>query len=98
MNDQNFKKTLEKKEIAKLMAKRRKKGNVWLGLGMLGLVGWSIVIPTFLGLSIGIVIDKKFTSPFSWTLMCLFLGLIIGCINVWYWIAKERKSIEKDKK
>lgn len=98
MNEKNFKKILERKEQDKLMAKERKKGYMWLGLGMLGLVGWSIIIPTFIGLSIGIYIDKIFISPFSWTLMCLFLGLIIGCINVWYWVSKERKAIEKDRK
>jgi ATP synthase protein I len=98
MNEKDFKKILERKEQDKLAAKGRKKGYMWMGLGMLGLVGWSIIVPTFIGLAIGIYIDKKFISPFSWTLMFLFLGLIIGCMNVWYWVSKERKSIEKDRK
>lgn len=97
MNEEKFKKILAQKEKAKIIAKQ-KKNTMWLSLGMIGLVGWSIVIPTFIGIAIGIVVDKKFPSQFSWTLMFLFLGLIIGCINAWYWVAKERKSIEKDKK
>lgn len=99
MNDKDdFKKIIEQKEKSKLLANKRKKGYMWLGLGMLGLVGWSIVIPTFLGISIGLIIDKKYESRFSWTLMLLFLGLIVGCVNVWYWISKEKKSIERDRK
>ncbi|MFA6118563.1 MAG: AtpZ/AtpI family protein [Parachlamydiales bacterium] len=97
MSEKDFKKILEKKEKDKLMAKQRK-NRMWLSLGMLGIVGWSIVIPAFIGIGIGIWIDKKFITQFSWTLMLMFLGLIIGCANVWYWISKERKSIEKDKK
>jgi len=99
MNEEDrFKKQIEQKEKRKLLAKKRKHSYMWFGMGMFGLVGWSIVVPTFIGVAIGIVIDQKVKSQYSWTLMLLFLGLIIGCINVWYWVTKERKSIEEDKK
>jgi ATP synthase protein I len=96
MNDKKLKKILDKKEKRKLIAKRKKNGYMWFGLGMFGLVGWSIVIPTFIGVVIGIIIDTRYDFQFSWTLMLMFLGLILGCINVWFWISKEKKSIEKD--
>lgn len=98
MNDEKLKKTFEKKEKLKIRALHKDKNYMWFGLGMIGLVGWSIVIPTFIGIGIGMIIDIKFHSKYSWTLMLLLLGVILGSINVWYWISKERESIEKDNK
>jgi len=96
MNNKKLKTILSTKEKQKILAKQKKNNYMWFGLGMFGLVGWSIVVPTFLGIVIGIIIDRKTHSQYSWTLMLMLFGLILGCINVWYWIAKERKSIEKD--
>ena len=32
---------------------------VWFGLGMMGLIGWSVVVPTLLGAALGIWLDKR---------------------------------------
>lgn len=61
------------------------------GLALFGIVGWSVMIPTLLGLALGIWIDRRFPSPYSWTLMLLLLGISLGCINAWYWIDREQK-------
>jgi hypothetical protein len=29
--------------------------------------------------------------------MLLLLGLIIGCLNSWHWVASEYKEMEEDK-
>jgi ATP synthase protein I len=73
----------------KLKARSERQKGVWFGLGMFGLVGWSIVIPTLLGVVLGIWLDERFVGEISWTLTLLFLGLILGCINAWYWIKGE---------
>ncbi|MDJ0774758.1 MAG: AtpZ/AtpI family protein [Mastigocoleus sp. MO_167.B18] len=36
--------------------------------------------------------DSHFPSPYSWTLMLLFVGVVLGCMNAWYWIERERCS------
>jgi ATP synthase protein I len=56
---------------------------------MFGLVGWSIAVPTLLGVACGIWIDRTWPSRFSCTLMCLFGGVVIGCAIAWYWVKRE---------
>ena len=79
------------KEIRKM--KRRHAGNqtAWFWLGMFGLVGWSIAIPTLLGIALGVWIDTTWPSRFSWTLMLLTGGVILGCVNAWFWIKRESR-------
>jgi len=76
----------------RLKAQREKHKNIWYGMGMFGLVGWSIAIPTLLGTALGLWIDRHWSSPYSWTLMLLFAGLVVGCINSWYWIQQAGRG------
>jgi len=78
-----------RKEARKVQARKEGDRSVWFGLGMFGLVGWSVAIPTLGGIAIGIWIDKTWPGPRSWTLMCLVIGVIIGCVNAWYWVKRE---------
>jgi len=83
-------KTVGAKEKRKLRARRERERSIWFGLGMFGLVGWSVAIPTLLGIAIGAWIDRTWPSRYSWTLMFLLLGVALGCANAWYWINRER--------
>jgi ATP synthase protein I len=80
----------------KLKAQQNASRGVWFGLGMMGLVGWSVAIPTLAGVAIGIWLDKHYPGKHSWTLMLLVAGLCIGCLNAWHWVAKENKEIGKE--
>lgn len=82
---------IEKKENRKLKAREEKDRGVWFGFGMFGLVGWSVAIPTLLGIALGVWIDSTYPSGYSWTLMCLFVGVVLGCMNAWYWVKKESR-------
>lgn len=84
----------------KLRSQRRGVQGVWLGLGMFGLIGWSVAIPTLLGVLLGAFIDKHYPGVHSWTLSFLIIGLFIGCVNAWHWVTKEEKAIrdEEEKK
>ena len=89
------------RQVGAQAARKRKaqcgaKRSIWFGLGMSGLIGWSVTVPTLIGAGLGIWIDKHYPSKFSWTLMLLFLGLIIGCLNAWRWVASEYKEIQED--
>jgi ATP synthase protein I len=84
------------KETRKLRAQRKALQTVWLGFGMMGLVGWSVAVPTLLGTALGIWPDKRYPSIHSWTLSLLIIGLFVGCLNAWYWVAKEGKEIRDE--
>jgi ATP synthase protein I len=79
------------KEDRKMKARQEKDRGVWFGLGMFGLVGWSVAIPTVIGIAVGIWIDAKWRSSYSWTLMFLVIGVIVGCLNAWYWVRRESR-------
>ena len=91
-----FARQIKAKEDRKLRAQARDQGNVWFGLGMFGLVGWSVVIPALLGVALGLWIDRTWPSRFSWTLMLLLLGIIMGSLNAWRWLSQEHQKIDKD--
>lgn len=86
------------KASRKLKARRNSSSGVWFGLGMMGLIGWSVVVPTLLGAALGIWLDKQHPGAHSWTLALLVVGLAIGCINAWHWVAKEDKAMREEER
>jgi ATP synthase protein I len=84
------------KAARKLKARRNAGQGVWYGLGMMGLIGWSVVIPTLLGAALGIWLDQHYPGTHAWTLALLMAGLAIGCLNAWHWVAKEDKEIRDE--
>ncbi|MCB0559768.1 MAG: AtpZ/AtpI family protein [Phaeodactylibacter sp.] len=83
-------------EGRKLRARRKGKRNLWFGIGMFGLVGWSIAVPTLLGTALGVWLDGHYPQRFSWTLTLLITGLTAGCFNAWFWVDRESREIQKD--
>ena len=84
------------KAARKLEARRDAAHGVWFGLGMMGLVGWSVTIPTLLGAALGIWLDQHFPERHAWTLALLVAGLAVGCFNAWHWVTKEGDAIKGD--
>lgn len=82
------------KATRKIVARRDTQG-VWFGLGMMGLVGWSIVVPTLLGAALGLWLDARHPGKHAWTLALLVAGLVLGCANAWHWIAKEDRTMHE---
>ena len=80
----------------KLKAQRETTRSVWFGLGMSGLIGWSVTVPTLIGTALGLWVDKHYPSRFSWTLMLLLIGLVIGCLNAWHWVASEYHRMQEN--
>lgn len=73
----------------KRRAREQSRRTAWFGLGMFGLVGWSVAIPTLIGIAIGIWLDRRWPSQVSWTLTLLIIGVALGCLNAWYWVKQE---------
>jgi ATP synthase protein I len=84
------------KAARKLKARRNSAHGVWFGLGMMGLIGWSVVVPTLLGAALGIWLDNRHPGTHSWTLSLLVIGLVIGCVNAWYWVRKEEAAMREE--
>jgi ATP synthase protein I len=94
-NDSTFAEQVGAKAARKLKARRGTQG-VWYGLGMIGLIGWSVAVPTLLGAALGLWLDKHHPGAHSWTLALLVVGLAIGCLNAWHWVAQEDKAMRDE--
>jgi ATP synthase protein I len=80
----------------KRRARRDSGRGVWSGLGMMGLIGWSVVIPTLLGAALGLWLDERHPGDHPWTLALLMGGLSLGCLNAWAWVARQGKAIRDE--
>ena len=80
------------KAARKLRARRHKDRTVWFGLGMMGLVGWSVAVPIVAGAALGVWIDRNWPGEVSWTLTLLLAGAMLGAFNAWYWVQREGRG------
>lgn len=85
---------------AKAARKQKSRNNaapgIWFGLGMMGLIGWSVVVPTLLGTMLGLWLDGNFAGSHSWTLALLVGGLVLGCANAWHWVARQDQATREE--
>ncbi|MBD3236340.1 MAG: hypothetical protein GF330_06540 [Candidatus Eisenbacteria bacterium] len=93
-SEPRFARDVRRKQARKLRARRQRSRSLWFGLGMFGLVGWAVAVPTLIGVAAGIWLDARDVGgPLSWTLTLLIVGVALGCINAWYWVRRERAEI-----
>jgi ATP synthase protein I len=85
------------KAARKLKARRNPAPGVWFGLGMMGLIGWSVVIPTLAGAALGAWLDRHYPGQHAWTLALMVAGLAVGCFNAWRWVAKEEAQMRDER-
>jgi ATP synthase protein I len=66
-------------------ARWKREGERPLGqnLAMIGVLGWTIVLPTLLGIFAGRWLDRHFNMGIFWTLGLLTAGLALGCTLAW---------------
>ncbi len=93
---QSFSEQVGATEARKLKARSGPVPGVWFGLGMMGLIGWSVTIPTLLCAALGIWLDSHYPGTHHWTLALLAAGLSIGCLNAWHWVASELRAMRTD--
>jgi ATP synthase protein I len=94
--DSAFARQVAAKAARKLKARREGNRTVWFGLGMMGLVGWSVAVPTLLGAALGLWWDRRHPGVHSWTLALILAGLVLGCANAWHWVSREDKAIHQE--
>ena len=88
-------------EVARRVARRRRAEreahrSLWFSLGLFGIVGWSVAIPTLLGLAAGLWLDARLGGRISWTLTLLGVGVAAGCLNAWYWVRQESRGGDEE--
>ena len=73
------------REVAAKQKRLNRGGNqwTWSSIAVLGVVGWSVTVPALAGVALGIWIDHRWPSRFSWSLMLLLGGLLFGCVQAW---------------
>jgi ATP synthase protein I len=55
-------------------------------LAQVGVLGWTIVVPTLTGTFLGRWLDHRFATGIFWTGPLLLLGLVLGCWSAWKWM------------
>ena len=91
-----FTRQIEIKAARKLKAQRAGIQRPWFGLGMFGVIGWSVTVPTLLGAMLGLWLDRRHPGAHSWTLALLVAGLILGCANAWHWISDQNAAMHQE--
>jgi ATP synthase protein I len=91
-SERRFEREVARKAARRERAKREGDRPIWYSLGLFGLVGWAVAIPTLLGLALGIWLDTRWPGRVSWTLTFLFVGIVLGCANAWHWIKQESRD------
>lgn len=64
-------------------AQRESRRSIGQDLALVGVIGWTLVIPALLGIYAGRVLDRRFHSGVFWTLGLLVAGLVLGCALAW---------------
>lgn len=95
--DPTFVEQVGQKAMRKQRARRTQGNGVWFGLGMMGLIGWSVAIPTLLGAALGMWLDQHYPGKHAWTLALLVAGLTVGCFNAWHWVSKQDREIRDER-
>lgn len=62
---------------------REGEGSLARDLGLVGVLGWTIVLPMLFGLFGGRWLDRRLDTGIFWTGALLALGLAVGCVLAW---------------
>jgi ATP synthase protein I len=81
-----------RKSLRRERARHRHDESVWAWLGTFGLVGWTIAVPTVLGLALGRFIDDRVETSLSFTITFLVAGVAVGVSMAWYWVRRESEG------
>jgi ATP synthase protein I len=74
------------RKAARKIAGRKEKGRGALSwAGTIGVVGFMVTLPMLLGIALGAWLDGKGGGKYSFTIMLMVGGLILGCVNAWQW-------------
>lgn len=91
-----FREQVAAKEARLRKFRRRGDKGFWPALASFGMVGWSIAVPTVLGVAIGSWLDRRLGGGIRYTLSLMILGLAIGTNNAWRWIKLQEAEVLRE--
>ena len=59
------------------------KETFWSSVAMLGVIGWSVALPSLGGVALGLWIDHRWPGRISWAAVLFASGLAYGCAAAW---------------
>ncbi|NQW10176.1 MAG: AtpZ/AtpI family protein [Alphaproteobacteria bacterium] len=77
---------IERRASQMQKARDRPHRSLLFGLGMFGMIGWSVAVPTLAGIFLGLWLDRTYPLGFSWTITLLFMGVVVGALVAWRWV------------
>lgn len=80
------------KSLRRERARHRRDESIWTWLGTFGLVGWTVAVPTLLGLALGRFLDDRIDASVSFTITFLVVGVAVGVSMAWYWVRRESEG------
>jgi len=87
-----FRRIVDRKSVRRARARRRSPGTIWSWMGTFGLVGWTVAVPTLLGVAFGVFLDGRTDGSVSFTITFLVVGAAVGVTMAWYWVRKESEG------
>jgi ATP synthase protein I len=57
-------------------------------LGQIGVLGWTIVVPTLLAVALGRWLDHMFATGIFFSAPLIFIGAIFGFWSAWKWMQR----------
>jgi ATP synthase protein I len=82
-NHEKMGEEVRKRRARRELWQREGERSIGQNLAMIGALGWTIVVPTLLGIFAGRWLDRVFDSGIFWTLGLLVAGLALGCTLAW---------------
>jgi len=82
-NHEHLGQAVRKRQERRELWQREGERSLGQNLAMIGALGWTIVVPTLLGIFAGRWLDHCFHSGIFWTLGLLVAGLAAGCTFAW---------------
>jgi ATP synthase protein I len=76
-------KAIKRRRERRARWQREGERSIGQNLALIGVLGWTIVTPTLVGVFVGRWLDREFGAGLFWTLGLLVLGLALGCTLAW---------------
>jgi ATP synthase protein I len=90
--------TTKGEEMASAVRRRRDRRDRWLregphallrNLGLVGSLGWLLVLPAVAGAWLGRRLDHRYGSGVFWSATLIFCGVVLGAALVWQRVRKS---------
>lgn len=91
-HDRELRRIVARKSRRRERARGEPDSDVLRWMSTFGMVGWSVSLPTLLGLALGVFVDNRVDSSISFTITFLIAGVAVGSLIAWYWVRRESEA------